>query len=140
MTKTIDMREMRHLNLFEKITRIHTRFCFNYNDYIFFCVPHGLISRAVGENGKNVRQIHEILGKRIKIISQPQGQGISDIQMFVKQVVSPVTFKDIIVSNNEIIITAGSQSKAALIGRNKRRLLEMQKIIKDFFGKGLRIV
>ena len=44
------------------------------------------------------------------------------------------------ISDNEIVLTAGSQSKAALIGRNKRRLLEMQKIISDYFAKDFRIV
>ena len=39
-----------------------------------------------------------------------------------------------------LILTAGSQSKAALIGRNKRRLLELQRIAKDYFGKEFRIV
>jgi len=31
------------------------------------------------------------------------------------------------------------QNKAALIGRNRRRLLELQKIAKGFFNKELRI-
>jgi len=42
--------------------------------------------------------------------------------------------------NNQIIVNAGRENKAALIGRNKRRLLEMKKIIEDFFGKEFRIV
>ena len=53
--------------------------------------------------------------------------------------ISPVGFKDFEMNGREIIITAGSQNKAALIGRNKRRLYELQKITKDFFGKELRI-
>ena len=32
MVKTIDMQEMRYLNLFEQITRVRTRFCFKYNE------------------------------------------------------------------------------------------------------------
>ena len=30
------MQDMRHLNLFRDITKISTRFCFEYNDTIFF--------------------------------------------------------------------------------------------------------
>ena len=69
MVNTIDMQDMRHLNLFERITKIHTRFCFWYNEAIIFCVPRKFISRAIGENGKNVKRLNEILGKRIKIIA-----------------------------------------------------------------------
>ena len=138
MIKTIEMQDMRYLNLFEKITRINTRFCFKYNEAIVFCVPRPLISKAIGGGGRNIKQINEILKKRIKIIPSPRG--IQDVKMFIGQIIKPVTFKDLEIKNNEIIVTAGKQSKAALIGRNKRRLLEMQKIVHDYFDKEFRII
>ena len=138
MVNTIDMQDLRYLNLFRKMTRISTRFCFPYNNAIVFCVPKPLISKAIGEGGKNVKQISSIIGKRIKIIAVPNG--IQNAKSFIEDVVSPVTFKSLEVKDNEIILTAGIQSKAALIGRNKRRFLEMQKIVKDFFGKEFRII
>ena len=50
-------------------------------------------------------------------------------------------FKDFEIKENEIIITAGNiQNKAALIGRDKRRLIELEKITRDFFGKDLKII
>lgn len=131
------MQDIRYLNLFGKITKIRTRFCFKYNETMFFCVPKNLLSKCIGENGRNVRQISEILRKKIKIIPIPLG--IQHIKQFIEIIVSPVTFKGLEIKGNEIILTAGSQSKAALIGRNKRRFLEMQKIIKSFFGKEFRI-
>ena len=138
MAKTISMQDMRYLNLFGKITYVSTRFCFSYNNQIIFCVPKNLISKAIGENGRNVKKISEILGKRVKVVFEPKG--VHDIRRFVEAIVSPVIFKDLEVAENEIILTAGSQSKAALIGRNKRRLLELQKILKDYFEKEFRIV
>lgn len=138
MIKTINMQDMRYLNLFSKITRVSTRFCFKYNEAIIFCVPKHLISKSIGEGGKNIKQISEIIKKRIKIIQSPRG--IQEVKSFIQAITKPVTFKDIEIKDNEIILTAGSQSKAALIGRNKRRFLEMQKIIKDYFGKEFKIV
>jgi len=138
MVSTIDMQDMRHLNLFGKITKVSTRFCFKYNEAIVFCVPRKLISKAIGKGGKNIKQMNEILKKRIKVVAAPKG--IQDAKSFIQAVVSPVNFKDLEVNGNEIVLTAGSQSKAALIGRNKRRLLEMKRIVKDFFGKEFRIV
>ena len=136
--KTINMQDMRYLNLFGKITRVSTRFCFKYNENIMFCVPKPLVSKAVGEGGRNIKVISEILRKRIKVVPSPQG--IKDAKNFIGAIIKPVTFKDLEIRDNEIILTAGSQNKAALIGRNKRRFLEMQKIIKDYFGKEFRIV
>lgn len=137
MVNTINMQDMRYLNLFEKIMRVRTRFCFRYNETIVFCVPKTLVAKAIGERGKNIRKMSEILGKRIKVVVVPKG--INDVGIFIKSVVSPVTFKNIEIKDNEIRVTGGA-NKAALIGRNKRRLLEMQKIVKDFFGKEFRVV
>jgi len=138
MSGTIDMQDMRYLNLFAKVTHVDTRHVIKYNDMIIFCVPKGLISRAVGERGSNIRRISEILGRRIKVVPLPQG--IEHVKQFIQAIVSPVEFKGLEVKDNEIILNAGPISKAALLGRNKRRLLEMQKIIKDFFGKEFKII
>ncbi len=138
MVNIIDMQDMRYLNLFRKITGVSTRFCLKYNEKIIFCVPRNLIPMALGENGRNIREMSEILGKKIKVIPGPKG--IGDVKIFIRSIVDPVKFKDLEIKGNEIILNAGSQSKAALIGRNKRRLLEMQKITSDFFGKEFRIV
>jgi len=137
MVNTINMQDMRYLNLFEKIMRVRTRFCFRYNEAIVFCVPKTLMAKAIGEKGKNIKKMREILGKKIKVVVVPNE--INDVEIFIKSVVSPVTFRNIEIKDNEIIVAGGS-NKAALIGRNKRRLLEMQKIVKDFFGKDFRVV
>ena len=138
MASIIDMQDMRYLNLFGRVTKINTRHCFMYNEIVIFCVPKNLISKAVGEKGKNVRKMSEMLRKKVKIIPMPRG--IEDAKSFIENIVSPVTFKNLEVVDDELILTAGSQSKAALIGRNKRRFLEMQKIVKGFFQKEFKIV
>jgi transcription antitermination factor NusA-like protein len=124
---------MRHLNLFSQITRINTRYCMTYNDTIIFCVPREFVMRAVGEEGRNIKRLSEILQKKIRVIPSPGG--IQSVRQFIENIVKPVTFKDLEIRGREIILTAGSQSKASLIGRNKRRFFELQKIVKDYFGK-----
>jgi transcription antitermination factor NusA-like protein len=138
MVNTINMQDMRHLNLFSQITRINTRYCMTYNDTIIFCVPREFVNRAVGEEGRNIKRISEILQKKIRVIPNPGG--IQTVRQFIEDIVRPVTFKDLEIRGREIILTAGSQSKASLIGRNKRRFFELQKIVKDYFGKELRII
>lgn len=137
MVKTIDMQDMRYLNLFERITRIRTRYCFKYNEALVFCVPEKLVSKAIGEKGKNVKKLQEILNKKIKVVPLPNG--IKDAEVFIQSIINPVGFRELGVGENEIVISAG-KNKAALIGRNKRRLLEMQKITKGFFDREFRVV
>lgn len=128
---------MRYLNLFGRITKVSTRFCFKYNETIFFCVPRKLVSKSLGENAKNLKQMSQILGKKIKVIFMPQS--VKDAKDFIAAIIAPNTFKELQITENEIALTPGPQSKAALIGRNKRRLLEMQQIVKDFFKRDFRI-
>ena len=138
MVNTINMQDMRHLNLFSQITRINTRYCMTYNDTIIFGVPKEFVNRAIGEEGRNVKRLSEILQKKIRVIPNPAG--LQSARHFIEDIVRPVTFKDLEIRGREMILTAGSQSKASLIGRNRRRFFELQKIVKDYFGKELRII
>ena len=90
-----------------------------YNDTIIFCVPREFVMRAVGEEGRNIKRLSEILQKKIRVIPSPSG--IQNARQFIENIVKPVMFKDLEVRGREMILTAGSQSKASLIGRNKRR-------------------
>ena len=133
--KTLDMKFIRYLNLFEKVTRITIQDCFSYNNVIIFAVPYHLFYRAMGEDNKNIRVLSEILEKKIRIIPLPRNPA-----EFIAKIVAPVKFKGIEINDKEIIINAGKQSKAALIGRNKVRIEELSNITKEYFGKDTRII
>jgi NusA-like KH domain protein len=138
MVNTIDMQDLRYLNLFSKVTHISTKYCFMYNNTVVFAVPKKLISKALGKDVINLKRISNVLKKRVKVVAIPHGT--QDARELISNIVSPVTFKDLEVTDTEIILTAGPQNKAALIGRNKRRLMEMQEIVKDFFHREFKIV
>ena len=138
MESTISMQDMRHLNLFRNVTKISTTICFEYNDTIFFCVPRHLVSKAIGESGKNSKELNKIIGKKIKVVFEPNG--LNDAEEFIREITAPVEFKNIEIQGNELVVLAGSKNKAALIGREKRRFMEMKKIVNSFFKKELRIV
>ena len=138
MINTIDMQDMRHLNLFNQISRVRTRFCFKYNNTLIFCVPHLMLQKAIGENGRNVKKIKEILKINVKIIPSPRG--VQDARRFIESVVNPVRFNEMEISGDEMIINAGKQNKASLIGRDRRRFFELQKVVSGFFEKDLKII
>ena len=138
MIKTIDMQVMRYINLFTKISKIAPKHCFVYNNAIIFVVPAVKVSQAIGDKGKNIKKMSEILGKKTKVVLEPIG--VEDAEKFITTIIYPAEIKNIEIQDNYLIINAGSQSKAILIGRNKVRLEEMRKIIKNYFGKELKIV
>ena len=138
MIKTIDMQILRYINLFGKVSKVSPKHCFVYNSTLIFTVPKAQVQKAIGENSKNLKQVSEIVGKKVKVVAIPND--ITDAGSFVEVIVSPTEINNVEVEGNVLIINAGPQSKALLIGRNKKRLDEMKKIIKEYFGKELKIV
>lgn len=134
----IDLQTIRYINLLDSTARVKTRKCFVYNNIIFFAVPENQVSKAIGPNAENVKRINEKLGKRIKVI--PEANGNQDIKRFVEDIIAPVKFKQIDIQEKNIILTAGAQNKAALIGRNRRREAELRQILHDTFGFELKII
>ncbi len=134
----INMQTMRYINLLDRAARVKTNKCFIYNNTIYFAVPRNMVSKAIGPAALHVKKIQENLGKRVRIISEPEG--IEDAERFVREIVEPVRFKSLEVKEGIFVLTAGVQSKAALIGRNKRRLEELRVVLLDNFGLDLKIV
>ncbi len=134
----LDLQTIRYINLLDSMSRVKTSKCFTYNNTIFFAVPRDMISRAIGPNASNIHKIQEKLDKRVKIIAEANGN--EDAERFIKDIVAPVRFGSSEIVNGVFILTAGSQSKAALIGRNRRREAELQHIIKDTFNLDLKIL
>jgi len=132
MVKVLNMQFIRYINLFSKITRLRTNHCFEYNNAIIFAVPRKFVVKAIGPNNSNLEKLSRAVGKRIKIVAVPDGK--EDIENFVSIITRPVKFKSIELIGDEAIINSNSQNKAALIGREKVRLKEMENILGQYFG------
>ncbi len=132
MVKILNMQFMRYANLFSRVTRIRTNHCFEYNNAIVFAVPRTMVSRALGPNNQNLRQLNQVLGRKVKIVAIPHGR--EDIENFVSVITYPVKFKAIEIKDDNAVINAGHQSKAILIGRGKCRLNEMRNVLGQYFG------
>ena len=136
---TINMQTMRYINLLDRQTRVKTSNCFVYNNIIFFAVPRAMMSKAIGPGATNIKSLQNQLGKRVKIISQPNNP--EDYNSFIKSIIEPVGFKSLEVKDGSIILTAGGkQNKAGLIGRNKQRLLELKKVTISVFKKDVKVI
>ena len=140
--KTIDMQLMRYINLFGKVCKVSTTNCFVYNHVIVFAVPRTEVFRAIGKKGANMKKLGEILRKKIKVIEMPTGEDKQEqMEKFVTAVVEPIGFNKIEAKDGVVSISAGRQSKAALIGRGRAREEELGDIMKRFFHiQKLRIV
>jgi hypothetical protein len=101
-------------------------------------VPKFLVKKALGENARNLPRL-SVISKRVRIIADPEKKNQEEIEKFIKIVIFPHEFKrlDIVMNQNsdpEIQIYSMPKIKAALIGRNKQRLIEMSQAIEQFFN------
>ena len=139
MTKTFDMQFIRYMNLFGRVSKVSAKHCFSYNNMLVFVVPGYAIERAIGSNNSNLKKLSDILGKRIRVVAEPKGR--RDIAGFIRVLVSPIEYQNIEVKEDEVLITAGRESKAMLIGRGRVREQELGDILEQYFGiKSLKII
>lgn len=139
MGRTIGMQFIQYMSFFERIIGLRTMHCFFYNNMLVFVVKPRFIARAIGENGLNIKKLATKLRKKIKIVATPAGA--HEAEKFIASIVHPVKFKKLSIQDKEAIISASPQSRAMLIGRNKKRLEELQGILKEYFGTNkLRII
>ncbi|MEM4263209.1 MAG: KH domain-containing protein, partial [Thermoplasmata archaeon] len=57
---------LRHISLFERITKTRVKDCMETEDKLVFVVEHGQGSRAVGKKGEHVIRLKNISGKDIQ--------------------------------------------------------------------------
>jgi len=137
MAKTIDMQVMRYINLFERISRVSTTNCFVYNNTIYFAVPKSKVMVAVGKNGENVKQLSDVLRRKIRIVAQPSENmdKVLALKKFIGDVVSPVEFTSLEMNSDGILVLSGErEAKAMLIGRDRSKEKELAEVLEMNFG------
>ena len=139
MKTTLDMKTIHNMNLFERITQVKAKSCFDYNIHRVFVVPRKFLKRSLGDNNKNLPRIEQNIGKKIRIIAEPERNNQEEIQRFVKAIVFPHEFKRVEITltethEPEVQVFSLPKNKAILIGRNKQRLIELSQAIDQFFG------
>lgn len=139
MGKTIGMQFIQYMNFFEKCIGLRTRHCFSYNGIIFFVVNPGFVTRAIGRDGINIKELAMRLRRKVRIVAAPSG--LRDAEKFVASLVYPIQFKKFSIEGEEACLSASQQSKAMIIGRNKVKLAELENILKEYFNiKKLRLI
>ena len=134
----LDITSIQQINLFAKITSVSAKNCFEYANQIFFAVEPQLVQRAIGQNGSNLRSLSNILKKKVKVVAAPSK---NDMERFVRMIVYPTKFKKLTEENGQVMINAGMQSKASLIGRDHVKLNQLTGIVKQYFDiKEIKIV
>lgn len=139
MTKTLEMQFIQYMNFFERAIGLRAKHCFSYNSTIFFVVNPGLVQKAIGSGAENLKRLSLMLRRKIRVIAAPSSA--LDAREFVSRLVYPIEIKGFTIEGEEGNILAPRQSRAMIIGRNKTKLVELEGILKEYFGiKKLKVI
>lgn len=123
-------------SLMEKIARVRVKDCFKDEEVIYFVVAPGELGKAIGKGAINIKRAQEEFGKRIKVIEYND-----EIVNFIKNIIYPARVEEIVEENNVIFIKDGSKkTKSLLIGRGGKNLMLINRAVKRFFNKEVKVV
>lgn len=117
MTIKIDTETLKHIAIFENITKATIKDTIILEDKLIFVVNKGFIGIAIGKEGRNIKILREKFNKRIEII------GYSDnLNEFIKNIFHKYNVCDIKIENARVIVKVSPTDKAKAIGKNCRNL------------------
>lgn len=74
MKKKFDKEDIQAINLFEEETGVEVKDYIQDDESAYFLVEEGKAGLAIGKNGKNIKKIGEMLGKRIKVFEYEEDE------------------------------------------------------------------
>ena len=119
---------MKLITLFESMSGAKVKDCIA-DDNIIFIIEENEMGKAIGKKGANIKRAEDLLKRKIKLVEFSQ-----DILQFVKNMIYPAEVNDIKQEDGVITIYGkDSNSKAKIIGRERRNINNLTKIAKRYF-------
>lgn len=132
----LDINTIGYMNVFEKVTGARLKECCVEEDKIIFVVKNGFGRKAIGRRGANVKKLSSMFKKKIKIIEFNE-----DPKIFVKGAIYPVKAEEITLEENVINVKARDyNSKAMLLGRNRKNLKSLQNLLNKYFKIEIKVL
>jgi len=134
---TFDIVAMQYLQLFERFAGAPAKDCIAQEnkhldavqEQLLFVVDERDIGKAIGRQGANVKKLEQAFRKKVRIIAFSD-----DPCTFIQNLIAPHRVKGIACENGVVTIEGGdTQSKALLIGRDRRRVNQLKDIARRYF-------
>ncbi len=127
MTIKFTTETIRLLTLFENLTNVSVKDCFENGDTIYYIVEEGKIGLAIGKGGNSIRQVERMLGKKVKVYEY--SINVSD---FIKNLIPNVKDIKVVEEDGKDIaeIKVNKQDRGYVIGRGGEKIKIYKEILK----------
>ncbi len=124
------------MNVFESITKVKAKDCYDAGNDLIFIVESINMPKAIGKGGSKAKLLAKLLRKSIKIVEYS-----NDPSKFVANFISPIEGKVYKESESVIAIHLSSdKDKRMVIGRDKKNIGNMQKIVSNYFNASVKVM
>ena len=89
VTIKFDSECLKHINLFQSITKASVKDCIVGFDRVLFVVSSGQAGLAIGKNGANIRNLQRLIKKRVEVV-----EFNSDLVSFLNNIFRPVRVRE----------------------------------------------
>jgi len=128
-------REMRYIALFESITGATAKDCVVDEDLnrVIFVVKEGDVGVAIGRQGKNIRLLERMTGKKHEIIEHSENPA-----QFIKNALRPAQVQEIRITERVdgktiAVVSVNPKDKGVAIGKNGRNAERIRFLAKRYF-------
>ena len=126
---TLNNETIKLINLFELVTGARVKDCFAYDDRILFIVNYGEIGRVVANRGSKIKKLEKMIKKKVKVVEYSD-----DLAEFLKSYISPMKVTSINVNEKLVEIKSDdTRDRGILIGRDRKNIENLKKIVKKYF-------
>jgi N utilization substance protein A len=128
-------KEMSYIALFENITGATAKDCIVDDELnrIIYIVKEGDLGAAIGRNGKNIRLLERMTGKKHEIIEHAE-----DARQFIKNALKPAYVNEVRITERPdgksiAVVTVNPRDKGVAIGKNGRNAERIRFLAKRYF-------
>lgn len=128
MSIKLSTEQIRAVNAFEELTKVHVRDCLIDNDNAYFLIEEGKMGIAIGKNGSTIRSVNNVLSKNVKIFEYadtPEG--------LIKNLIP--SLKSAEFTSKGVTVAISASDRSTVIGKNGRNI----KAIREFMERHYKI-
>lgn len=121
---------MDYIVIFENLTTVHVKDCFENNGRLVFIVESNKVVEAIGKNACNVLRLEKILKHKIKIVEYNP-----DPCRFVKSWIAPIKADSVVMEDDKVVISiADVRGKGLLIGRDRKNIKNLVDVAGRYYN------
>ncbi len=123
MKKKFDKEAIQAISLFEERTSVEVKDFIQDEDSAYFLVEQGKAGLAIGKNGKNIKKLGKMLGKRIKVFEYEENE-----EKLVKNMI--MESNSVRVEGGTALVDVDESDRGRVIGANGSNIEKVRTLLR----------